>query len=116
MGLHDEAGTHRRGGTMCPTSVGNLPRSRGGGCQLLFLFAGPRSTAPAPQPAMLHFDFDDGPPPTCLTTPISQPLGPITTPPNIPTPASALTPISRSEEHTSELQSQSNLVCRLLLE
>src|SRR2546430_9238255 len=27
-----------------------------------------------------------------------------------------LTPIPRSEEHTSELQSQSNLVCRLLLE
>src|SRR2546430_8994931 len=25
-------------------------------------------------------------------------------------------PINRSEEHTSELQSQSNLVCRLLLE
>src|SRR5688572_32252738 len=25
-------------------------------------------------------------------------------------------PIDRSEEHTSELQSQSNLVCRLLLE
>src|SRR2546430_12601006 len=30
-----------------------------------------------------------------------------------PRPAS---PTSRSEEHTSELQSQSNLVCRLLLE
>src|SRR2546430_7788780 len=30
-------------------------------------------------------------------------------------PASPLT-TSRSEEHTSELQSQSNLVCRLLLE
>src|SRR5688572_31841210 len=29
---------------------------------------------------------------------------------------SALHPPSRSEEHTSELQSQSNLVCRLLLE
>src|SRR2546430_10518515 len=28
----------------------------------------------------------------------------------------ALSGISRSEEHTSELQSQSNLVCRLLLE
>src|SRR2546430_10967005 len=28
----------------------------------------------------------------------------------------AETPILRSEEHTSELQSQSNLVCRLLLE
>src|SRR2546430_12869836 len=25
-------------------------------------------------------------------------------------------PVNRSEEHTSELQSQSNLVCRLLLE
>src|SRR2546430_8909685 len=25
-------------------------------------------------------------------------------------------PVTRSEEHTSELQSQSNLVCRLLLE
>src|SRR5438270_5436380 len=25
-------------------------------------------------------------------------------------------PVSRSEEHTSELQSQSNIVCRLLLE
>src|SRR5688572_31716604 len=28
----------------------------------------------------------------------------------------ASTPVTRSEEHTSELQSQSNLVCRLLLE
>src|SRR2546430_3101328 len=28
----------------------------------------------------------------------------------------ALTSATRSEEHTSELQSQSNLVCRLLLE
>src|SRR2546430_12711382 len=30
--------------------------------------------------------------------------------------ASATMPSERSEEHTSELQSQSNLVCRLLLE
>src|SRR6266567_3062572 len=30
--------------------------------------------------------------------------------------ARRLTPPTRSEEHTSELQSQSNLVCRLLLE
>src|SRR5205085_11614946 len=30
--------------------------------------------------------------------------------------ASPAPPSSRSEEHTSELQSQSNLVCRLLLE
>src|SRR2546430_16623605 len=28
----------------------------------------------------------------------------------------AASPLNRSEEHTSELQSQSNLVCRLLLE
>src|SRR2546430_5040449 len=32
------------------------------------------------------------------------------------TPISLFTHITRSEEHTSELQSQSNLVCRLLLE
>src|SRR2546430_12424338 len=31
-------------------------------------------------------------------------------------PAHAARGVSRSEEHTSELQSQSNLVCRLLLE
>src|SRR2546427_7558886 len=30
--------------------------------------------------------------------------------------ATAIPPTARSEEHTSELQSQSNLVCRLLLE
>src|SRR2546430_9340834 len=30
--------------------------------------------------------------------------------------STARTPAKRSEEHTSELQSQSNLVCRLLLE
>src|SRR5205085_10158941 len=30
-------------------------------------------------------------------------------------PLRRLPPLSRSEEHTSELQSQSNLVCRLLL-
>src|SRR2546427_9296751 len=33
-----------------------------------------------------------------------------------PTPTMSITRSSRSEEHTSELQSQSNLVCRLLLE
>src|SRR2546427_9598551 len=32
------------------------------------------------------------------------------------TSATATWPYARSEEHTSELQSQSNLVCRLLLE
>src|SRR5256886_4954530 len=32
------------------------------------------------------------------------------------TPGVTLSTFSRSEEHTSELQSQSNLVCRLLLE
>src|SRR2546427_8210157 len=38
-------------------------------------------------------------------------------PPRSSTPSSAtLAWVSRSEEHTSELQSQSNLVCRLLLE
>src|SRR5688572_32340453 len=38
--------------------------------------------------------------------------------PNVPELAHRLDPgiVQRSEEHTSELQSQSNLVCRLLLE
>src|SRR5205085_9351119 len=31
-------------------------------------------------------------------------------------PSTSICPTTRSEEHTSELQSQSNLVCRLLLE
>src|SRR2546430_7204585 len=35
---------------------------------------------------------------------------------SITVPATASVPSARSEEHTSELQSQSNLVCRLLLE
>src|SRR5258708_22595357 len=34
----------------------------------------------------------------------------------VPLPKSALMPASRSEEHTSELQSPDHLVCRLLLE
>src|SRR2546430_9144184 len=34
----------------------------------------------------------------------------------IPAPSPHRAPPGRSEEHTSELQSQSNLVCRLLLE
>src|SRR2546427_4445340 len=34
----------------------------------------------------------------------------------LPAPATAAQLAARSEEHTSELQSQSNLVCRLLLE
>src|SRR5256886_7360395 len=35
---------------------------------------------------------------------------------SIPSPPSHMVLMKRSEEHTSELQSQSNLVCRLLLE
>src|SRR2546427_7819375 len=35
---------------------------------------------------------------------------------NVATSRSGVAPNQRSEEHTSELQSQSNLVCRLLLE
>src|SRR2546427_2923641 len=35
---------------------------------------------------------------------------------NIPQPFAEVREVLRSEEHTSELQSQSNLVCRLLLE
>src|SRR2546430_10790975 len=44
-----------------------------------------------------------------LELPIKEPLA------RVPRPQRAIA-IKRSEEHTSELQSQSNLVCRLLLE
>src|SRR2546430_13153956 len=45
----------------------------------------------------------------------SPPSAPAYPPPRIPRPPASET-AARSEEHTSELQSQSNLVCRLLLE
>src|SRR2546430_7609143 len=41
---------------------------------------------------------------------------PVTSPEVHPSLISLIAPVKRSEEHTSELQSQSNLVCRLLLE
>src|SRR5438309_8877069 len=48
----------------------------------------------------------------------SQPVSPPRKPTALrPSPTSTATqPVSRSEEHTSELQSQFHLVCRLLLE
>src|SRR5690606_40411286 len=46
-------------------------------------------------------------------TPAPSPAPGTTTP---PAPAPAPAPEPRSEEHTSELQSRENLVCRLLLE
>src|SRR5688572_31249985 len=50
--------------------------------------------------------------PTSPSAPRSTSSGPVTSPGGPTTACSR----SRSEEHTSELQSQSNLVCRLLLE
>src|SRR2546430_4578963 len=51
---------------------------------------------------------------TCLM--ISSPIPVTETAPRGPAYSPAPTIGERSEEHTSELQSQSNLVCRLLLE
>src|SRR5205085_12267012 len=42
--------------------------------------------------------------------------GPTPQPPDLGPPWTLCSLVPRSEEHTSELQSQSNLVCRLLLE
>src|SRR5688572_31857050 len=58
-------------------------------------------------------------PPSSGGSPLNQNSAPsteslATTPP--PGTSSRWTSVARSEEHTSELQSQSNLVCRLLLE
>src|SRR5688572_31646401 len=51
-----------------------------------------------------HIRFDENAA-VILTTDASNPRG-----------TRIFGPVARSEEHTSELQSQSNLVCRLLLE
>src|SRR2546430_3847811 len=48
--------------------------------------------------------------------PISRPCSRAPRPSGSRRPSGAPSPGRRSEEHTSELQSQSNLVCRLLLE
>src|SRR2546430_10896173 len=54
---------------------------------------------------------------TAVRASISTPVGPVTrTRARIATPRAPSSKSTRSEEHTSELQSQSNLVCRLLLE
>src|SRR2546430_9931869 len=50
--------------------------------------------------------------PICDSEPIGSPVPRRT----FSTPAMNVVETARSEEHTSELQSQSNLVCRLLLE
>src|SRR5688572_33316399 len=47
---------------------------------------------------------------------ITLPGCPLRPAPSVPLPSGPVHSGMRSEEHTSELQSQSNLVCRLLLE
>src|SRR5690606_41209619 len=47
--------------------------------------------------------------------PAASPADPMTSPGASPS-TSPTDPMTRSEEHTSELQSRENLVCRLLLE
>src|SRR5438034_1177654 len=52
-----------------------------------------------------------------LRTTATESAGPSGTITVVPRPAAVVgTPVVRSEEHTSELQSHSDLVCRLLLE
>src|SRR5438132_4271262 len=51
-----------------------------------------------------------------IRSPRSSATPRITTPPVSISVAAAIGPLGRSEEHTSELQSHSDLVCRLLLE
>src|SRR2546427_6523881 len=67
-----------------------------------------RAPASAPAPGQAH-----ALPPRAVL--ISQPAR-LLVPANLPMQAHLHAATTRSEEHTSELQSQSNLVCRLLLE
>src|SRR5690606_41944878 len=52
----------------------------------------------------------------CARTSASRPPSPPPSSTSAPTSGSCTPPTARSEEHTSELQSRENLVCRLLLE
>src|SRR6267143_2316013 len=65
----------------------------------------PAPTAPDKRPDPITFL------PPSLTVTVSEPLSR-----TLPLMVTALSPALRSEEHTSELQSQFHLVCRLLLE
>src|SRR5260221_10330477 len=82
-------------------------------------------------PIFLFFFFNDAPPPEISPLPPHAPLptcgplarfaGPADSPPEKPAEPAVhqvleQEKIHRSEEHTSELQSHSDLVCRLLLE
>src|SRR2546430_13680972 len=84
------------------------------------LFRSPDGTAPANSGGVVRAEFQDDPGPDAPrgTAPASFDRTD-TAAPAAPgarrDPHQRLTP-TRSEEHTSELQSQSNLVCRLLLE
>src|SRR5690242_20903379 len=69
------------------------------------LFRSPTETPPLPAVPLL--------PPTPTEVP---PLPKLMLPPAPPCAVPSPPPIFRSEEHTSELQSHVNLVCRLLLE
>src|SRR5690606_40723661 len=74
---------------------------------------------------LIHFSPRDGGLPACSVRTSARPSGSAFTK-NNPSPrlplwliassGNSVSPWSRSEEHTSELQSRENLVCRLLLE
>src|SRR2546421_6244050 len=72
----------------------------------------PRSTL---FPYTTLFRSTPRPAPSKRSTP-RTPSGPDSRAAAIPTRSPSSTPQTRSEEHTSELQSRSDLVCRLLLE
>src|SRR2546430_6800936 len=69
---------------------------------------GSRSTAGTLGNPMLMYDVENAPLPGRSAPPMDRET--------MVTAMLPLEPLYRSEEHTSELQSQSNLVCRLLLE
>src|SRR5690606_40579880 len=66
--------------------------------------------APAPS-APLRETAEPAPVPPVLMPSLLTTAAPLQAPPQVETPV-----VERSEEHTSELQSRENLVCRLLLE
>src|SRR5690606_40113486 len=85
------------------------------------LFRSPAACGPPPRPATGGSGAAATTSPTCSCAPVPNADGgtPCSSPPSAraaPDRSPTCSPNRRSEEHTSELQSRENLVCRLLLE
>src|SRR5690606_41498521 len=99
------------------SSAGGSARTPLPSCLFLRPLRRPPSSSPSPYTTLFRSLPSNEPPssPSCSTSSTRAPLRPAASAAAIPA-GPPPTTTTRSEEHTSELQSRENLVCRLLLE